>query len=87
MTIPGRRPEGLKTPTSDPVSPNIPWHPELDRRHSDSANMTNFAHQNSEIDNVEIAEETEIDTKTTECPTYQNTSLMSGIIFVYNSHF
>ena len=31
MTIPGRRPEGLRTPTSDPVSPNIPWHPELDR--------------------------------------------------------
>ena len=81
MTIPGRRPEGLRTPTSDPVSPNTPWHPELDRRHSDSANMTNFAHQNSEIENVEIAKETEIDTKTTECPTYQNTSLMSGIIF------
>ena len=44
--------------------------------------MTNFAHQNSEIENVEIAKETEIDTKTTECPTYQNTSLMSGMIFL-----
>ena len=43
--------------------------------------MTNFAHQNSEIENVEIEKETEIDTKTTECPTYQNTSLMSGMIF------
>ena len=81
MTIPGRRPEGLRTPTSDPVSPNTPWHPELDRRHSDSANMTNFPHQNSEIENVEIAKETEIDTETTECPTYQNTSLMSGKAF------
>lgn len=33
-----------KTPISDPVSPNVPWHPELDRRHSDSANMM-FAQQ------------------------------------------
>ena len=59
----------------------------IDRRHSDSANMTNFAQQNSEIENVEIAKETEIETKTTECPTYQNTSLMSGIIFyIYTNH-
>ena len=51
--------------------------------------MTNFAHQNSEIDNLEIAKETEIETKTTDCPTYQNTSLMSGMIpiFVNNSIF
>ena len=54
----------------------------IDRRHSDSANMTNFAQQNSEIENVEIEKEPEIDTKTTECPTYQNTSLMSGMIFL-----
>ena len=46
--------------------------------------MTNFAHQNSEIENVEIAKETEIDTKTTECPTYQNTSLLSGMILFYS---
>ena len=32
LTIPIR-----KTPISDPVSPNPPWHVELDRRHSDSA--------------------------------------------------
>ena len=34
---------GNKTPTSDPVSPNIPTHPELDRRHSDSTNWPNLA--------------------------------------------
>ena len=33
-----KRHPGTKTPTSDPVSPNIPTHPELDRRHSDSTN-------------------------------------------------
>ena len=48
--------------------------------------MTNFAQQNSEIENVEIAKETEIETKTTECPTYQNTSLMSGTYdFLYTN--
>ena len=50
LTIPQR-----KTPISDPVSPNPPWHLELDRRHSDSArhafNKTNTEHtyQNTDL--------------------------------------
>ncbi len=31
-----------RAPISDPASPNVPWHPELDRRHSDSTGMTKF---------------------------------------------
>ena len=75
MTIPERRPTGLRTPISDPVSPNTPWHPELDRRHSDSANMANFAQQNSEP----LHDNDARSKPSTECPTYQNTSLMSGM--------
>ena len=37
-----KRHPGTKTPTSDPVSPNIPTHHELDRRHSDSTNWPNL---------------------------------------------
>jgi hypothetical protein len=37
-----KRHPGSKTPTSDPVSPNIPTHHELDRRHSDSTNWPNL---------------------------------------------
>ena len=38
-----KRHPGNKTPASDPVSPNIPAHHELDRRHSDSTNWPNLA--------------------------------------------
>ena len=38
-----KRHPGTKTPTSDPVSPNIPPHHELDRRHSDSTNWPNLS--------------------------------------------
>ena len=38
-----KRHPGTKTPTSDPVSPNIPTHHELDRRHSDSTNWPNLS--------------------------------------------
>lgn len=54
----------LKTPTSDPVSPNVPWHPELDRRHSDSANMMFAQHQQGDDHQKH---------------TYQNTSLQQSM--------
>ena len=40
-----RRTNNARTPISDPVSPNVPYHLELDRRHSDSANMTRLTLQ------------------------------------------
>lgn len=54
---------GSKKSNSDPVSPNVPWHPELDRRHSDSfsKDLLNRSH-----DEVQTS------------PTYQNTNLTSG---------
>jgi hypothetical protein len=76
LTIPVRRSAGM---SSDPCSPNVPWHPELDRRHSDSANMAKFAHQ-SRVDNLI----TTLDSvTTTETPqqsdhNYQNTTLNLG---------
>ena len=58
LTIPQR-----KTPISDPVSPNPPWHVELDRRHSDSAG-------HSFLENTEPIEEPQQHT-------YQNTNLIN----------
>ena len=59
LTIPQR-----KTPISDPVSPNPPWHLELDRRHSDSAATHTF------LDNT-----TPENTSEQQQHTYQNTNL------------
>ena len=56
---------GSKKSNSDPVSPNVPWHPELDRRHSDSASFSKDL-LNRSHDEVQTS------------PTYQNTNLTSG---------
>ncbi len=53
---------------SDPVSPNVPWHPELDRRHSDSANVSKYAQKSK----------SSADAKKENRATYQNTNLTSG---------
>ena len=64
---------------SDPVSPNVPWHPELDRRHSDSVNVTKFA-QTSADDDLDNSTRSANQQK----HTYQNTNLNSGTILLYN---
>mgnify|MGYP001222522482 CR=1 FL=1 len=63
LTIPQR-----KTPISDPVSPNPPWHIELDRRHSDSAASHSFLDNTTEVSSPE-------NTMEMQQHTYQNTNL------------
>ena len=63
LTIPQR-----KTPISDPVSPNPPWHIELDRRHSDSAASHTFLDNTTEVSSPE-------NTMEMQQHTYQNTNL------------
>ena len=73
LAIPsGQSGNRTKTSISDPVSPNVPWHPELDRRHSDSVNVVaKFAQKNSK-------------NLVTDAPaqnhTYQNTNLTAGTL-------
>ena len=65
---------------SDPVSPNVPWHPELDRRHSDSVNVTKFAQTSADNDDLDNSTRSANQQK----HTYQNTNLNSGTILLYN---
>ena len=65
---------------SDPVSPNVPWHPELDRRHSDSVNVTKFAQTSADNDDLDSSTRSANQQK----HTYQNTNLNSGTILLYN---
>ena len=54
----------------------MPWHPELDRRHSDSVNVTKFAQTSADNDDLDNSTRSANQQK----HTYQNTNLNSGIM-------
>ena len=58
----------------------MPWHPELDRRHSDSVNVTKFAQTSADNDDLDNSARSANQQK----HTYQNTNLNSGTILLYN---
>ena len=58
----------------------MPWHPELDRRHSDSVNVTKFAQTSADNDDLDNSTRSANQQK----HTYQNTNLNSGTILLYD---